>query len=94
MVKPVLKGTAYAVRSEKKSFKNRTSGVEETYVQHSVDLLCSEPEKGVATVKVYANGETISIKEGTSYCVALSSFQVEKGAALYVADEKAFIPTK
>jgi len=90
MIKPILKGKVFAVNSDVATFKNRTTQVEESYMKHSVDMICTEPQKGVATIKVYSNNPTLSIKENADYIVELSRFEVEKGAASYLADEKSF----
>jgi hypothetical protein len=94
MIKPILKGKVFAVNSELSTFKNRTTQVEESYMKHSVDMICTEPQKGVATIKVYSNNQALAIKEGADYVVELSRFEVEKGAASYQADEKNFKPVK
>lgn len=94
MVKPIIKGKVVSVTSEPSTFKNRTTQVQESYIKHSVDLICSEPSKGVATVKVYSDRDSLSVKEGLEYVVELSSFSIEKGTPVFVAYEAGFKPAK
>ncbi len=90
MIKPILKGSLFTKSSEPATFKNRTTQIEESYVKHSVDLICTEPKKGVATIKVYSDNETLHLQEGKDYEVELSSFTLEKGTPVIVANEKDF----
>ncbi len=94
MIKPCIRGNLFTKSSEHSTFKNRTTGVSDSYIKHSVDLICTEPQKGVATIKVYSDNDALGLKEGTDYVVELTSFTMEKGTPIIVANEKDFKEVK
>lgn len=91
MVRPQIVGKIIAVNSKPASFKNPVTGAVREFTDHSVDLVCSLPEKGVASVKVYSDKVALAFKEGAEYLVCLRSFSVDKGVASYLADEAGFV---
>jgi hypothetical protein len=93
MIQPIIVGTVFTKKSEQKSFKDKATGQTNEYVNHSIDMICEKPQKGVCTVKVYPKDREaldVALEEGKQYEVAITSFSVEKGVPVIIANEQNF----
>lgn len=94
MIQPIIKGIVFSKNTVQKSFTNRTTGQSESYLQHSVDIICHNP-RGAATVKVYSDDDDLDrLVVDTEYSILLTSFKIESGIPVFVAHVSDFIASK
>jgi hypothetical protein len=90
MIQPIIKGEVFRVESSMNSYVDKETGRKREYERRAVELVCSEPERGVARIMVIGDG-TLTAGQGDKVAVLLSSFSIDRGVPMLRARAEDFV---